>query len=57
MKNVNTFVNSNHYLYLMKKIAAFLATIVILTILLSACGSSEKCAAYGEYKDYRVETR
>jgi hypothetical protein len=60
---VNTFVirniqeNRNHYLYNMKKIAAFLATIVILTILLSSCGSSEKCAAYGEYKDYRVETK
>jgi len=41
----------------MKKIAAFLATIVILTILLSSCGASDKCAAYGEYKDYRVETK
>jgi len=41
----------------MKKIAAFLATLIILTILLSACGSSEQCAAYGEYKRYRVESR
>jgi len=41
----------------MKKIAALLATIVILTILLSSCGSSEQCAAYGEYKQYRVESR
>jgi major membrane immunogen (membrane-anchored lipoprotein) len=41
----------------MKKIAALLATVVILTILLSSCGSSEKCAAYGEYKDYKVENR
>jgi major membrane immunogen (membrane-anchored lipoprotein) len=41
----------------MKKIAAFLATIVILSILLTACGSSEQCAAYGEYKKYRVESR
>jgi len=41
----------------MKKIAALLATVVILTILLSACGTSDKCAAYGEYKDYRVETK
>ncbi|MFZ4546192.1 MAG: hypothetical protein ACOYN4_02090 [Bacteroidales bacterium] len=41
----------------MKKIAAFLATIVILSILLTACGSSEQCAAYGEYKHYRVESR
>jgi len=41
----------------MKKIAAILATIVILTILLQACGSTEQCAAYGEYKRYRVESR
>jgi hypothetical protein len=41
----------------MKKIAAFLATIVILTILLSSCGSSEKCAAYGEFKQYKVEAK
>jgi hypothetical protein len=41
----------------MKKIAAFLATIIILTILLSSCGSTENCAAYGEYKRYRVESR
>jgi hypothetical protein len=41
----------------MKKIAAFFATIVILAILLSSCGSSEQCAAYGEYKQYRVESR
>ena len=41
----------------MKKIAAFLATIVILTIMLSSCGSSEQCAAYGEYKQYRVESK
>ena len=62
MQNVNTFVNNidrnrNHYLYHMKKTAALLASIVILTILLSACGTSEKCAAYGEYKDYRTETK
>jgi hypothetical protein len=41
----------------MKKIAAFLATIIILTILLSSCGSSEKCAAYGEFKQYKVEAK
>jgi hypothetical protein len=41
----------------MKKIAAFLATIVILTIMLSSCGSTEQCAAYGEYKQYRVESK
>lgn len=41
----------------MKKIAAFLASIIIISIMLSSCGSSEKCAAYGEYKDYKVETR
>lgn len=41
----------------MKKIAALLATIVILTILLTSCGSTENCAAYGEYKQYRVESR
>lgn len=41
----------------MKKIAAFFATIIILTILLSSCGSTENCAAYGEYKRYRVESR
>ena len=63
MQNVNTFVNinssvnSNHYILLMKKIAALLATIVILTILLSSCGTSDQCAAYGEYKQYRVETK
>jgi major membrane immunogen (membrane-anchored lipoprotein) len=41
----------------MKKIAALLASIVILTILLSSCGSSDKCAAYGEYKQYRVDAK
>jgi len=41
----------------MKKIAAFLAAIIITTIILSACGSTEQCAAYGEYKKYRVESR
>jgi len=41
----------------MKKIAAFLATIVILTILLQSCGSTDQCAAYGEHKRYRVESR
>jgi|APHig6443717817_1056837.scaffolds.fasta_scaffold08578_2 major membrane immunogen (membrane-anchored lipoprotein) len=41
----------------MKKIAALLATIVILSILLTSCGSTENCAAYGEYKQYRVESR
>jgi uncharacterized lipoprotein YehR (DUF1307 family) len=41
----------------MKKIAAFFATIIILSIMLAACGSSENCAAYGEYKKYRVESR
>ena len=55
--NINLSVNRNHYLRPMKKLAALLATVVILTILLSSCGSSEKCAAYGEYKDYKVETR
>jgi len=61
MQKQNTFVNQiancKHYLTYMKKIAAFLATIVILSILLTACGSSEQCAAYGEYKHYRVESR
>lgn len=41
----------------MKKIAALLATVVILTILLSSCGTSEQCAAYGEASRYRVESR
>jgi len=41
----------------MKKIAALLATLVILSILLTSCGSTENCAAYGEYKQYRVESR
>ncbi|MFA5972560.1 MAG: hypothetical protein WC780_09435 [Lentimicrobiaceae bacterium] len=41
----------------MKKIAALLATIVILTIMLSSCGTSDKCAAYGEYKQYRAESK
>jgi hypothetical protein len=41
----------------MKKIAALLATIVIITIMLTSCGSTENCAAYGEYKQYRVESR
>jgi hypothetical protein len=41
----------------MKKIAALLATIVILSIVLTSCGSTENCAAYGEYKQYRVESR
>ena len=41
----------------MKKIAAFLVTIVILSILLASCGTTEQCAAYGEYKHYRVESR
>jgi major membrane immunogen (membrane-anchored lipoprotein) len=41
----------------MKKIAALLATIVIISILLTSCGSTENCAAYGEYKQYRVESR
>jgi uncharacterized lipoprotein YehR (DUF1307 family) len=41
----------------MKKFAALLAIVVILSILLSACGASEQCAAYGEYKHYRVESR
>jgi hypothetical protein len=54
---INLSINRKHHLRHMKKIAAFLATVVILTILLSSCGSSEKCAAYGEYKDYKVETR
>jgi hypothetical protein len=53
----NRSVNNNHYLNHMKKIAALLATIVILTILLSSCGTSEQCAAYGEYKQYKVESR
>jgi hypothetical protein len=62
MQNVNTFVDNTICTfktlpYHMKKIAALLATVVILTILLSACGTSDKCAAYGEYKDYRVETK
>lgn len=41
----------------MKKIAAFFAALIITTLILSACGSSEQCAAYGEYKRYRVESR
>ncbi|HNX43216.1 MAG TPA: hypothetical protein PLJ84_00210 [Bacteroidales bacterium] len=41
----------------MKKIAALLATVVILSILLSSCSTSEQCAAYGEASRYRVESR
>jgi hypothetical protein len=52
--NINN-QNRDNCIRHMKKIAALLATIVILMIVLSACGSSEKCAAYGEYKNYRVE--
>jgi len=54
---INKSANSDHHIHPMKKIAAFLATIVILTILLSSCGSSEKCAAYGEFKQYKVEAK
>ncbi len=41
----------------MKKFAAFLAAIVILSILLASCGSTEQCAAYGEHNRYKVESR
>lgn len=54
---LNFRIIRNHYLHHMKKIAALLASIVILTILLSSCGSSDKCAAYGEYKQYRVDAK
>ena len=39
------------------KIAAFLAILVILTIIITSCSTTENCAAYGEYKKYRVESR
>jgi hypothetical protein len=41
----------------MKKVALLLASVVILGIILSSCRSSEQCAAYGEAKKYRVESR
>jgi len=41
----------------MKKFAAFLAIVVLLSLLLQSCGVSEQCAAYGEHKRYRVESR
>lgn len=41
----------------MKKIALFLATVILLGIVLSSCRTGEQCAAYGEAKKYRVERR
>ncbi len=41
----------------MKKLATFLVAIVLLVLLLQSCGVSDQCAAYGEYKRYRVESR
>ncbi len=40
----------------MKKIKViFLLALVVSALVLSSCRSSEQCAAYGEYKKYRVE--
>lgn len=41
----------------MKKIALLLATVILLGIILSSCRSSQQCAAYGEAKKYRVESK
>jgi len=41
----------------MRRIAAFFATVLLLTILLTSCGSTEQCAAYGEHNRYKVESR
>jgi hypothetical protein len=41
----------------MKKIALLLITVILLGIVFSSCRSTEKCAAYGEAKNYRVESR
>jgi uncharacterized protein HemY len=41
----------------MKKIALLLATVLLLGIVLSSCKSSQQCAAYGEAKKFRVESR
>lgn len=48
-----------HIPYFMKKhkVAAALAIIVILVIIVTSCSTTEDCAAYGEYKKYRVESR
>lgn len=41
----------------MKRIAVFFATLILLAILITSCGSSEQCAAYGEHNRYKVESR
>ena len=39
----------------MKKIVLSLLVVVSLGLILSACQSSKKCAAYGEASRYKIE--
>lgn len=41
----------------MKKIALVLLALLFAGLLMSSCGSSSVCAAYGETNKYQIETR
>ena len=41
----------------MKKIAIALLIALVTGFVLSSCGSSTPCAAYGETNKYQIETR
>lgn len=41
----------------MKKIVVLVLTVITLSIVMSACKSSESCPAYGEAKKFQIEQR
>lgn len=41
----------------MKKVALLLASVILLSIILTSCSTGSQCAAYGEARNYRVERR
>ncbi|MEI6747830.1 MAG: hypothetical protein ACOYMF_07655 [Bacteroidales bacterium] len=41
----------------MKKVVLFLASVILLGIIVSSCSTGTQCAAYGEARNYRVERR
>jgi len=44
-------------LFIMKKLALFLFSIFVLSLVMSSCASNKKCAAYGESYQYQKDNR